>query len=439
MSQQNPFESALVLLRQAAEKMQLEDSVLKILLVPERVIELSLPLKKDSGELEIIRGYRVQYNNWLGPYKGGLRFHPQVDMNEVKALAFWMTIKNAVCNVPFGGGKGGLEIDPKTLSKEELERLTREFAKELAPNVGPEVDVPAPDVNTNGQIMDWFRDEYSKVVGKDSPAVVTGKPVGKGGSLGREEATGMGGFFVLEQLVEKLSLEKPLTVAVQGFGNVGLHIARLLSENGYKVVALSDSKGGVSDLENGFDVREAESNKKEKGSLGESYPDKKITNEELLELPVDILVPAALEGVINKDNAGKIQAKIILEMANGPITAEGDEILNQKEIKVVPDVLANSGGVTVSYFEWYQNMHKEEWSEEDVNKKLKEKMVSSFAEVWGIHEEKNVNFRTAAYILAIQRLLDSRLHVEPVQGDALREESEENFEEPVFNLPAGSN
>ncbi|MDO8498540.1 MAG: Glu/Leu/Phe/Val dehydrogenase [bacterium] len=416
---QNPFTSAITLLEKAAKIMGLSADLLKILSVPERTIQVSLPFKKDSGELEMIDGYRVQYNNWRGPYKGGLRYHPEVDMDEVKALAFWMMIKNAVCDVPFGGGKGGIEVDPKSLSKAELERLTRSFAKELTPNIGPEVDVPAPDVNTNGQIMEWFGDEYVKEVKSQKAkvkneytenqlrAVVTGKPLGKGGSEGREEATGRGGLFVTEQLVEKMGLRRPLTVAVQGFGNVGAHMAALLQEKGYKIIALSDSKGGIYS-EKGIDVKEVEVFKK----MGGSIPDyaskrssgKAISNEELLELPVDILVPAALEGVINKENASKIQAKVVVEMANGPITPEADEILNKKGIVVVPDVLANSGGVTVSYFEWYQNMNNESWTKDEVNKKLKEKMVAAFEEVWKIKEEKDVDLRTAAYILALQRI-----------------------------------
>jgi glutamate dehydrogenase len=324
-------------------------------------------------------------------------------MNEVKALAFWMTIKNAVVDVPFGGGKGGVEVDPKALSTGELERLTKAFTKELAPNIGPEMDVPAPDVNTNAQIMSWLVEEYSRIAGKEVLAVTTGKPVGKGGSLGREEATGLGGFFVLEELVGKMNLQKPLKVAVQGFGNVGSHIAELLEKNGYQVVALSDSKGGIYD-EKGLDVAKVEAFKKEKGSLS-GFSGKDITSSDLLELPVDILVPAALENVLTAENASKIKAKIILEMANGPTTAEADKIFNDKGIVVVPDVLANSGGVTVSYFEWYQNMHQESWSLEEVNEKLKEKMVAAFEVVWKIKEEKQVNMRVAAYVVALQRLV----------------------------------
>lgn len=411
----NPFESAITQLRIAAKYIRMSEWTLEVLSRPERFIEVTFPLEKDSGKTEVIRGYRVQFNNWMGPYKGGLRFHPQVDMDEVKALSFWMMIKNATVNVPFGGGKGGLEIDPKKLSQGELERLSRAFARELVPNIGPETDVPAPDVNTTGQIMNWMVDEYIKKTQNSKiktqkfsknqlKATFTGKPIGKGGSLGREEATGLGGFFVFKELVKKLEIEKTAKVAVQGFGNVGFHIARLLSEDGFTVVAVSDSKGGIYDPE-GLDIKEVAKLKKEKGSLGEAYPGKKISNEKLLELPVEILVPAALESVVTKENADRIKAKVILEMANGPVTAEADQILNKKKVAVVPDVLANSGGVTVSYFEWYQNMHEQSWSLDKVNGKLAKMMVEAFREVWKIKEEKKVSMRTAAYVLALRRLL----------------------------------
>ncbi|OGE76876.1 glutamate dehydrogenase, partial [Candidatus Daviesbacteria bacterium RIFCSPLOWO2_02_FULL_41_8] len=353
-------------------------------------------------------GFRVQYNNWRGPYKGGLRYHPNVDINEVLALAFWMTIKNAVINVPFGGGKGGIEIDPKKLSVKELERLTRGFAGKLAPNVGPQVDVPAPDVNTNSQTMDWFASEYAKVTGKKSPAVVTGKSISNGGSVGREEATGLGGFFVLEQLVKKLKLKKPLTVAVQGFGNVGFHIAKLLAGAGYTVVALSDSQGGIYNKdERGFDIEAVKKYKKETGLLSGYKQTEKtinIASKAIVLLPVDILVPAALEAVITEDNVKNVEAKIILEMANGPTTDKADQALEEKKILVVPDVLANAGGVTVSYYEWYQNMKNQKWSRLNVNNKLKKAMTTSFEEIWEIRRAKRVSLRLAAYILALQRL-----------------------------------
>ncbi len=412
----NLFDSALERLNLAAKAIDLDKDLLNILSNPQRILEVNLSLKKDSGELQMIKGYRVQYNNFLGPYKGGLRYHPDVDMDEVKTLAFLMMVKNALVGVPFGGGKGGLQIDPKKYSEKELERLTRQFTRELSPNIGPEIDVPAPDMNTNSKIMDWISDEYSKISGKKISAVVTGKSVKNGGSMGREGATGMGGFFVLEQLIKKLGMKKPLSVAIQGFGNVGSNIAAILHDNGYRIVALSDIKGGIYDAkEVGFNIDLVRVCRLEKGMLAGCYcigsvcdlapkNDGVITNEELLELPVDILIPAAMENVITEKNAKNIRAKIVLEMANGPTTAEADNILNKKGIIIVPDVLANSGGVTVSYFEWYQNIHEESWSLEKVNDKLKEKMEKAFEEIWIIHKEKKVTLRIAAFILALKRL-----------------------------------
>ncbi|MFA5933490.1 MAG: Glu/Leu/Phe/Val dehydrogenase [Microgenomates group bacterium] len=415
MDKNNPFENALSVVEAAAKKAKISAEDLEHLSNPHRLAKVTLHLKRDTGKTQIVHGYRVQHNDWLGPYKGGIRYHQQVDLDEVKALALWMTIKNAVVDVPFGGGKGGIEIDPRTLSKKELENLTREFVKHIAPIIGPNVDVPAPDVNTNAEIMAWFADEYSKIIGKKTPAVVTGKPINQGGSEGREEATGLGGFYVLEELIKKMKMKKPITVAIQGFGNVGSFLADLCFQNGYNVIALSDSKGGIYEPNNlGFNVESVKKCKKDTGSLRNCYCQgdvceiaKKgcfISNEELLELPVDILIPAALEGVITGKNAKKINAKIIFEMANGPTTAEADEILNKKGIIVVPDVLANAGGVTVSYFEWYQNIHKEKWALEKVRTKLKEKMVKAFDDVWATHKSEKVDLRTAAYIIALKRL-----------------------------------
>lgn len=412
----NIFKSAINQLKKASKYIDLDGSFLEQLSTPQRTITVSFPLKKDSGKVDLIRGYRVQYNNILGPYKGGLRFHPKVDMDEVSALGFWMMIKNAIVNVPFGGGKGGIEIDPKNLSEKELERMTREFTRKLTPNIGQGIDVPAPDVNTNSKIMDWIENEYSKVVGIEGKAVVTGKSVGNGGSLGREKATGLGGFFILEKLIKRLGLKKPLTVAIQGFGNVGSNFAEILFKSGYKVIALSDVKGGIFDSkERGFNVDMVKECRLEKGVLAGCYCigsvcdiarkyDGVINNEEILELDVDILIPAAMENVITRKNAKNVKAKIVFEMANGPTTFEADQILNKRGILVVPDVLANSGGVTVSFFEWYQNMHEESWDLEKVNNKLKEKMENAFDRVWEIHKEKKINLRTAAYVLALKTL-----------------------------------
>lgn len=400
--------------KKAAQILKIDKNILQVLSKPQRIVELNVPLKMDDGEIRIIKGYRVQYNNWLGPYKGGLRYHQNVDLDEVTNLSFWMMIKNALVGIPFGGGKGGLTIDPKTLSKKELENLTRTFAKMLSPNIGPKVDVPAPDVNTNSQIMDWIASEYG------SSAVVTGKSLQNGGSQGREEATGLGGFFVLENLVKKLNLKKPLTVAIQGFGNVGSHLAGLLHQNGYKLVALSDSKGAIFDQSGqGFNIELVKACKLEKGLIADCYcigtvcdlsENRKgaITNEELLELPVDILIPAALENVLHQANALKIKAKIILEMANGPTTLDADDIFHQRKTVVVPDVLANAGGVTVSYFEWLQNLKAEKWSYDKVVKKLKTMMEKAFSSVWEISQEERVTLREAAYILALKRLSKAR-------------------------------
>lgn len=420
----DPFAGAISQLQKAANVINLKQDLLKILSLPFRTIQLNINYKDDKGFERFASGYRVQYNNWLGPFKGGLRFHPDVNMNEVKALSFWMMVKNAVVDVPFGGGKGGIEVDPKSLSESELENLTRSFAKALTPNLGPELDVPAPDVNTNSKIMDWIVDEYVKQMHNPNvknetqlKAVVTGKSLANGGSEGREEATGLGGFYVLEELIKKLGWEKPLTVAIQGFGNVGSHLALLLSENGYKVLAVSDSKGAIYDKSGqGFNIKLVSECKLEKGKISDCYclgsvcdnvekhPGGIITNEQLLKLPVDILIPAALENVITEENVSKIQAKLVFEMANGPVTIGADEILERKRVIVVPDVLANSGGVTVSYFEWLQNMEDQKWNLEEVRNKLKEKMVQAFENVWEVYKEKQVSLRTAAYVLALQRL-----------------------------------
>ncbi len=397
----NAFEIALKNLYLAAEEGKVDQEIIDLLSVPQRQIELTIPLRLDSGEIELVKGYRIQYNNWRGPYKGGLRYHPNVDINEVKAMAFWMTIKNAVINVPFGGGKGGLEIDPKKLSKGELERLTRAFCRALSPNVGPYIDVPAPDVNTTSEMMDWFADEYSKIVGKKTPGVVTGKSIAGGGSKGREEATGLGGFFVLEQLVRELKLKKPLTVAVQGFGNVGFNIARLLCEAGYRIVALSDSKGGIS--AKSLDVAAVKKCKMAKSCVSD-FPGTRISNDDLIKLPVDILIPAALEHALTEKNARKVRAKIVLEMANGPVTDIADKILNNMGVIVIPDVLANAGGVTVSYYEWYQNVKDQNWSEKKVNGKLKLAMTDAFEKMWAIHKKRKISLRLAAYLLALERL-----------------------------------
>ena len=416
--QNNPWLRAQKQLRKVAEKIDLDKPLLSRLTEPDRIVTVSLPITLDDGQIKVFTGYRVQHNNILGPYKGGLRYHPTVDMDEVKALAFWMTMKCAVVDIPFGGGKGGITVDPRLLSGVELESLSRVFAQRLAPVIGPELDVPAPDVNTTPQIMSWIMDEYAKVTGNSSKAVITGKPIENGGSQGRNEATGLGGVYVLMQMLKNLSIDPAgLTVAVQGIGNVGYHAAYFLEKEGFRVVAISDSKEAIH-VPGGLDPEKTLNCKKDRGMLSNCYCDNEscdikggtiISNEELLELPVDILVPAALENVIISENAGKIKAKMVLELANGPVTEDADEILNKKGITVIPDILANSGGVATSYYEWYQNMHNEVWEKKTVFEKLKQQLERVTDEVYRSSIENDVSLRDGAYILALKRLQQKRL------------------------------
>jgi len=372
---------------------------------PDRELIVNLSVRMDDGTVRVFKGFRVQHNNARGPYKGGIRFHPQVNLSEVKALATWMTWKTAVVDVPFGGGKGGVICNPKELSKSELERLTKEYAKAIAPIIGKEKDIPAPDVNTTPQIMRWFRQGYIDATGDDSLAIITGKPVEEGGSLGRVEATGRGVVYVVQEAYSKLGINiKSSSAVVQGFGNVGRIAAKILFDYGVKVIALSDSKGCIHDP-HGLDVDKViEYKEKTKSVIGYNNS-QEITNNELLELKCDVLIPAALENQITAKNANNIKARIVAEGANGPTTPEADKILYEKEIHAIPDVLANSGGVTVSYFEWYQNMHDERWSEEEVNKKLKEKMKKAYDSVYDMAIKKKVNMRMAAYMVAINRVV----------------------------------
>lgn len=405
----NPWERALKQLEKAAAHLSLDPLLLAKLQHPDRIVEVSVPLQMDNGDVRVYQGFRVQHNNIRGPYKGGLRYHPHVDMDEVKALSFWMSMKNAVVDVPFGGGKGGVNVDPKELSESELERLTREFGRKITPVIGPDIDVPAPDVNTTPQIMSWIVDEYSKIVGKDSPAVITGKPLDKGGSQGRTEATGLGGSIVLQTILKYLG-KKPeeTTVAIQGFGNVGSFLAKFLQEAGFRIVAVSDSKTGVYARAGSLDITQIGKWKAEKKPLADIVqvlPDVElVTPQDVLLLPVDIIVPAALENAITKENAAKIQASIILEMANGPTTIEADEILDKKGVVIIPDILANSGGVATSYFEWYQNMHGEKWSKEEVFKKLQKKMEKATEAVESTSLEYHVPLREGAYLVALKRI-----------------------------------
>lgn len=404
MNKQSLFDKAVAQLKRAANLAGVDPRILKLLSRPKRVIEFSLPLKRDSGQIEVLTAYRVQHNDARGPFKGGIRFHPQVSLDEVKALAFWMTFKAAVVNIPFGGGKGGLVVDPKQLSESELGRLSRGYVRGIWRFIGPDIDIPAPDVNTNSQIMAWMLDEYEKLVGHQAPATFTGKPIELGGSAGRTEATGQGGVYLLLALAEKLGLNPEKTrVAIQGFGNVGFWFAKLAHENGFKVIAVSDSKGGILDPD-GLDPARVKKHKEETGSVI-NYPGaKNITNDELLLLEVDVLVPAALENVITKKVAKEVKARAIIEMANGPVALEADSILKERKIISIPDILANSGGVTVSYFEWVQNRMGFYWSKEKVLKKLKEKIVPAFEQVWQVAQKQKTDLRTAAYIVAIREI-----------------------------------
>ena len=407
------LESAQALIRKTAEKMKLDGETIKRLIEPEFSHEFALTITMDNGKKKVFKGWRIQHNSALGPYKGGIRFHQDTVREEVQALATLMAIKCAVAGLPYGGSKGGIVVNPKKLSKGELERLSRAFASRIAHVIGVDVDIPAPDVNTTPQIMSWMIDEYQKVIGYKSPGTFTGKPVAIGGSLGRTEATGRGGLFVLMALLAKLKKKnKGLTVAVQGFGNVGYYFAKLANESGFKIVAISDSRGGGY-VKDGLSVETTMKCKKEKGMVAGCYcrgsvcdlkSGKNITNDELLELPVDILVPAALENVINDRNMKKIKAKIILEMANGPLTEEAYEYLSKKGIVIVPDVLANSGGVTVSYLEWVQGRQGYWWSEEEVNKKLEEMIVRAFKAIWDKSLEKKMPLKQAAFEVAIERI-----------------------------------
>lgn len=469
---ENPFDHAMEQLHKAVRFVQLSNNPINklsnqqiknkvhILKQPQRILNVTIPVTMDDGSLQIFQGYRVQYNNWRGPYKGGIRFHPEVSLDEVKALSFWMAVKCAVVDLPLGGAKGGIIVDPKKLSRGELERLSRGYARAIADCIGPDLDVPAPDVNTNGMIMGWMTDEYVRMANdkwqmtneekKKLRATFTGKSMKDGGSEGREEATGLGGLYVLQAVLAKLKsqlsitndqtnsksslgktrdrqiqsskkldigywkldIPRPLTVAVMGFGNVGYNVTKFLVEQGFKVVAVSDSKGGIH-VPGGINPELTLDCKRKNGYLAGCYcsgsvcdlsKGRPINNEALLELPVDILVPAALENVITKENAAKIQAKVVLEMANGPTTPEADAILFKKGVTVIPDILSNSGGVTVSAFEWEQNIKGEHWTKVEVNRKLKQKMEQAVNVVWETARSQKIDLRSAAFVVALERI-----------------------------------
>jgi glutamate dehydrogenase/leucine dehydrogenase len=405
----NPFRIAQIQFDMAAEFLKLDPGLRQILRTPKRVLEVAVPTKMDNGQVKVLPGYRVQHNIARGPGKGGIRFHPNVTLDEVKALATWMTWKTAVVNVPFGGAKGGIICDPKRMSKSELERMTRRYASELVPIIGPDQDIPAPDVYTDAQTMAWIMDTYSMMLGHTVTGVVTGKPVAVGGSLGRAEATAQGLVYVVEEAckVKKLSL-RGATVAVQGFGNAGATAARLLAERKAKIVALSDTRGGVTNPR-GIDPIKAIRYKERSGTVVGMPGASRLSNEELLTMKCDILVPAALENVINLQNAESIKAKIIAEAANGPTTPHADEILARRGITVLPDILANSGGVTVSYFEWVQNQEGLLWDSAEVNQRLQRIMIKAFHEMVETMRKHHVPPRAGAMILAVGRVAEATL------------------------------
>lgn len=406
----NPYENMLNIVDKAAGILGYAPSDYVLLKYPERELKVAVPVEMDDGTVRIFEGYRVQHSTVRGPAKGGIRFHPNVDLDEVKALAGWMTFKCAVANIPYGGGKGGVVVDPTQLSKNELRRLTRRFTAAIAPIIGPEQDIPAPDVNTNPEIMGWVVDTYSMLKGHNVPGVVTGKPVELGGSLGRGAATGRGVMLNAKFILGKLGMPvEGTTVAVQGQGNVGGIAAELLHAEGFKVVAVSDVSGGLYDPD-GLDIPAIRKHLSVRGNLLSGYDcgkAKRISNAELLELPVTMLVPAALENQINASNADRIQAKIIVEGANGPTAVEADEILDKKGVVIVPDILANSGGVIVSYFEWVQNLQNLYWTEEEVNAKLFKLLDEAFRGVWDIAQEKKTSLRMGAYLIAIRRVVEN--------------------------------
>lgn len=405
------FSDALKRLETASECVSIHPETLLFLQSPERAFEFSIPVRMDSGKLRLFQAFRVQHSLLRGPAKGGIRFHPNVSMDECKALSFWMTCKCAAVGVPFGGGKGGVAVNPKELSERELERLSRGYIRKIAEYLGPDVDIPAPDVYTNEKIMAWMADEYATIKGKIIPGVITGKPVAIGGSLGRTAATGQGAYYCVKFLEERLGWSQgEKTVAIQGLGNAGASLARSLFADGYLVVAVSDSQGGIF-CSTGLDIPRLIEWKKLGKSLveylrsGNASPGtKEISNDELFALDVALLVPAALEKAITKQNAGSIKAKTIVELANGPIASDADELLHKKGIHVVPDILSNAGGVIVSYYEWVQNRTGEYWSEDSVKMKLKKQITEELAQVYNLKQKCGASVRTATYGWALQRL-----------------------------------
>jgi len=405
----NPYRIAQIQFDIAAEYLKLDQGLRQILRTPKRVLEVSIPTKMDNGQVKVFSGYRVQHNVARGPAKGGIRYHPAVTLDEVKALAAWMTWKTATVNIPYGGGKGGVICDPKRMTKSELERMTRRYTSEILPLIGPEKDIPAPDMYTDAQTMAWIMDTYSMTKGYSSLGVVTGKPLSIGGSEGRNEATARGCLVAVEEAcrVKKMSI-RGASVAIQGFGNAGSLAAKLFSEKKARVIAISDSRGGVFNSR-GIDPLKAMRYKERSGTVVGMPGTSRISNDELLAMKCDILIPAALENVITLNNADQIKAKIVAEAANGPTTPHADEVLARKGIMLLPDILANAGGVTVSYFEWVQDLQSFFWSEAEVNAKLESVMRRAFAEVHESARKHRTHMRTGAYCLAVGRVADATL------------------------------
>ena len=401
----NPFEIARKQVKTACDRLNADPAVYEILKNPQRALEVSFPVKLDDGTVKTFTGYRSQHNNAVGPYKGGVRFHPNVNFDEVKALSIWMTIKCCVAGIPYGGGKGGITLDPRDYSEAELERISRAYAEAISPLIGEKIDIPAPDVNTNGKIMSWMVDAYENVVKKSAPGVFTGKPVEFGGSLARTEATGYGVNFAAVQALEKLGKDvKGATYAIQGFGNVGYHTGYYAHQSGAKVVAVSTVDVAIYN-ENGLDMEALFKEFQEKGFItNEAGYGKEISNAELLALDVDVLAPCALENQLTSENAGKVRAKIVVEGANGPTTPEADAILRQNGVLVVPDILANCGGVVVSYFEWVQNLQGYYWEFDEVQEKETVVLRRAFRDIWNLAQEYDVDLRTASYMMSIRRV-----------------------------------
>ncbi len=408
MENLSAFEVAQKQLEQCAKILNLDSDLCKILQVPKRELHASLSIRMDDGSIRVFPAFRVQYNDARGPTKGGIRFHPDETIDTIRALAAWMTWKCSLMDLPLGGAKGGIICDPKQMSKGELERLSRAYIDQIWQFIGPEKDVPAPDVYTDPQIMAWMMDEYSKIVGSNQFGVITGKPICLGGSCSREDATARGGLYTIREAVMDLDIElKEATVAIQGYGNAGYFAASLMrSVSGSKIIAVSDSKGGIYNKE-GFDPAKVLNHKKKTQSVNTFPNAKQISNEELLELDVDILVVAALENVITQKNASKIHAKIIAELANGPTTPEADAVLYKNGIHVIPDILCNAGGVTVSYLEMVQNSYRYCWGESDVHKCLDEKMSSAYHSTWHTSKREGINMRQAAYVIAVERVVEA--------------------------------